>query len=834
MARSPDAGRTEPDLAAPPHATLWASLVYAISTLLLGYPALAGKFLVNARSDQYIAGYAFRDFAAQSLKSGHGIPQWSPWIEGGMPYIGAMHGDIFYPTALLRWMLPTDVAMTWEFLIHLFLCGLLTYLFLRAWRFGFWAALAGGVAYMLGGSIAGLASPGHDGKLFVSTILPAVLLMLTRGIRDGRRWAWGALALLVGLAALSPHPQLLQYMLLAAGAYSLFLAFTTDAVAGKLSTRTAVVRLGLAAVAVVVGLMISALQYMPLFAYQPWSPRAAPHDWFTATSFSYPIEEVLNWYWPQFTGVLDDYWGRNGIHLHSDYFGVVVLIVAGAAFGATSRKIFRRFWLWTGAISLIWAFGGNTPFYHIPMAIVPKTAYLRAPSTIIFITAFSVAVLAAIGMERLLARQVSPKYAMGWGIAATVLAVIMSVGGYSVLANTVASSIAAERYPPEVRAQAVAQLLTPRIQQNTRAALIDIWRGFLFAALAAGAIWAMLTDRLKARHAAIALVALMAVDLWSIERLYWIFSPPASVIFASDPAAQAIRADIRKTGVPGRVLPAPFGSGIVTELGRLDRTFTGDKLWVDTLRVDSGYHGNELGMYQRLIQLDSGQIRFSPQFWRHENIRYWYTGADDSLMTQLAQQMHIAPFTKLAGPVRNASGSMVYSYKIAADNPPAWVASAIVKAPQDQALGTVLNPQFDPRTAAIVDTSMHDISGVQLKAAPAPAQTTANVTSFAAGAIDVTLSQPATAGQALVVSENYYPGWKATADGKAAPIGLMNYNLIGVALPEGAKSIQLRFTDAAYEKGKRVTFVALALAIIGLVSGWIVDRRRPSITVAAA
>ena len=62
----------------------------------------------------------------------------------------------------------------------------------------------------------------------------------------------------------------------------------------------------------------------------------------------------------------------------------------------------------------------------------------------------------------------------------------------------------------------------------------------------------------------------------------------------------------------------------------------------------------------------------------------------------------------------------------------------------------------------------------------------------------------------------------------------MNYNLIGVALPEGAKSIQLRFTDAAYEKGKRVTFVALALAIVGLVAGLIVDRRRPSMAVAAA
>src|SRR3569833_1022846 len=156
MARSPDAGRTDVDLAPPPHSTLLAAANYAISTLLLGYPALAGKLLVTARSDQYLAGYAFRDYAAQSLKAGHGIPQWEPFLQGGMPYIAAMHGDVFYlPTMLMRWILPTDVAMTWEFILLLMLCGLFTFLFLRAWRFGFWPSLIGWLGYMLGGSIAG-------------------------------------------------------------------------------------------------------------------------------------------------------------------------------------------------------------------------------------------------------------------------------------------------------------------------------------------------------------------------------------------------------------------------------------------------------------------------------------------------------------------------------------------------------------------------------------------------------------------------------------------------------------------------------------------------------
>jgi hypothetical protein len=52
----------------PRYAAAWAALVFALCTLALGFQALAGGFLVNPRSDQWYAGYPFREFAAQSLK----------------------------------------------------------------------------------------------------------------------------------------------------------------------------------------------------------------------------------------------------------------------------------------------------------------------------------------------------------------------------------------------------------------------------------------------------------------------------------------------------------------------------------------------------------------------------------------------------------------------------------------------------------------------------------------------------------------------------------------------------------------------------------------------
>ncbi|HYW51490.1 MAG TPA: hypothetical protein VE861_12840, partial [Gemmatimonadaceae bacterium] len=165
MAQPPELHTT--DTIAPRHAWLIALLTCVVGTMLLAWPALGGEFLVNMRSDQYQAGYSFREFGAQVLRATGGFALWNPYLFGGMPYVGAMHGDIFYPTALMRMVMPTDAAMTWGLVIHYMLAGFATWAFLRAFRLTFFGALVGAVAYMLSGWLGSYVSAGHDGKLFV-------------------------------------------------------------------------------------------------------------------------------------------------------------------------------------------------------------------------------------------------------------------------------------------------------------------------------------------------------------------------------------------------------------------------------------------------------------------------------------------------------------------------------------------------------------------------------------------------------------------------------------------------------------------------------------------
>jgi Bacterial membrane protein YfhO len=166
----------------------------------------------------------------------------------------------------------------------------------------------------------------------------------------------------------------------------------------------------------------------------------------------------------------------------------------------------------------------------------------------------------------------------------------------------------------------------------------------------------------------------------------------------------------------------------------------------------------------------------------------------------------------------------VYLYELPGDNRAAWVAPAMIKAADSVTLTTVLDPRFPVHSVAIFNDSA-DVKVAQLNAPPAPLDLPVTVTRYDPGAISLTLGAPAPAGSALIVSENFYPGWNATVDGKPVTASRAMYSLIGVPLPTGARSVELRFTSASFEKGKLITLIALALATVLFAGGVVTDRR---------
>ena len=850
---------------------IWLIGALAVATASLGFRVVAGMFLVSPQSDQYIAGYAFREFAAQSLRDGHGFPQWNPFMFGGMPYVAAMHGDIFYPTFLLRLIMPTDLAMTWGFIMHLFLAGVFTVGFLRALGLSRWAAAFGGLSYMMSGPIASYASAGHDGKLFVSALLPLALWMLVRAIHDGQLYAWGAFALTVGLAVLSPHPQLLQYLLLTCGAFAVFLvwgrsttrnATATDHGIGGLLTnnatanrdlakvrsgrnrfanlrfanirfantrfanlrfanirfanvRFAVTRLSAALAMVLLGLGIGAIQYWPVLAYVNSSPRANGRAYEFATSFSLPPEELFNMYLPQFSGMLGQYWGRNGIHLHSEYLGIVVLMLVPLAFGrvagadAVARKQLARFWSGVAMVALLWALGGFTPFFHVIYALVPGTRFFRAPSTIIYVLTFALCVLSALGFERVLARRLHPRlikrYIIGWMSFASVIAVLGQSGVLTRVAKQLSYGVAKlHGHDPKGFAEFVGA--------NQSALAPGALRSLAFVLIVAALMSAWYARKLSATRFAALLVLTGGADLWSIAHSYWRFSQPAATLFASDPILRYLQVQTQ----PGRVVVYTRSTDhrVSSDPYYGGRGFgEGAGFMVHGIRSVTGYHGNQIARYD---ELSANGASVNPSFWQHENVRWMYTNLDiaDSILH------------KINGPTFNSAGSASYLYEIPGDNSYSWVASSFGTRDDVAAAKEVLRNDYNPRAFVSVAPAT-EINGQAVHVAPAlltePSTIKTTVSDFGPGRATIQLDAPAIEGSALVIAENYYKGWRAMAGGKPLPVMRAAYNLVGVPLPVGARTVAFTFQDERYYTGRLVTLIALGVTAMLTALGW---RRR--------
>jgi hypothetical protein len=764
----------------PRRPALLALLVFLLAAATLCWPMLSGGFLLG--DDQYVAGYGFRLFGAEFFRATGHIPQWNPYLFGGLPYIAALHGDIFYPSAWLRWMLPVDTAMNLEFFAHLVLTGGAMYALLRALRLSWTGALVGGLAYELSGIVASLVKPGHDGKLFVSALTPLAFLALLRAIRDRRLGGYGLLALTVGLCMLAPHFQMTYYMLVGLALWTVYLVFfDPDRHAGLFWPR----ELGLALAAVALGLAVSAIQVLPFLAYIPYSPRGAggpSTGWEYATAFSMPPEEIVTTILPQFNGVLENYWGRNFFKLHTEYLGALVVVLAVLGIGDRSRtRLVRGF----GVIALLFlliAWGGHTPFYRLWYEVMPMMKKVRAPGMAFFLVALPTAVYAGLGVDRLLRRDLTLR---GLAIPLAVIGGVAVLGAGGILQSFATALASAEQ--------------ANRVAANAGALQGGALRLMLVVAVGGAALWAIREGRLAGPLAAAALAVVVTGDLWSIDRLFYQFRPPAAETYRNDALTTRLRA-----------VPKPFR---VLDVGVYPESF----LMGYDIQMMLGYHGNEVRFYDELLG-GKGQ-------WR-------YAGSP-SLLDLLAVRFILVPeaqavpgFHRVLGPVPTTPGSP--GVLLERDTIPAYVrvVPGAAKLPDDQVAPTVIDPRF-PRNAVVLypDTAAVTPDAIRGGQMPAPAQVTPSLAEWSPGRMRITLDGRESRPAYLLVSENWYPDWHAEVDAKPAAVLRGDNTLLSVVLPPGARDVRLYFASAAYARGQLVSALAM-LIVLGLMLHPVWSRRR--------
>ncbi|HJU87317.1 MAG TPA: hypothetical protein VJ788_08125, partial [Gemmatimonadota bacterium] len=114
-------------------------------------------------TDMLAQAYQSRAFAVAEVLAGRGLPQWNPYVYGGLPYLSILPYPVYYPTSLLYFVIDLHRAIGWAFVLHFLLAGVLAYGLARELGLRAGAAAVTGVAYMFTGYLVSHLYAGQDG-----------------------------------------------------------------------------------------------------------------------------------------------------------------------------------------------------------------------------------------------------------------------------------------------------------------------------------------------------------------------------------------------------------------------------------------------------------------------------------------------------------------------------------------------------------------------------------------------------------------------------------------------------------------------------------------------
>jgi len=254
------------------------------AALLLPILAVCAPFLFGSRS---LDGREFRSFFrsravyAQEMTSRDGEwPRWNGRQYAGTPFLGDLHGSLYYPPNLLFLDLPPERAFGLLFVFHMLLAAIGMYRLGRYFEFRRSAAVLGGLAYGISFSVAAHMSAGSLGHFVTPAMAPWVLLLILRILKRVSMFRIVLLAIALGAVLLGGNPQDLPFLLL----LCLGLVVWTAVDAGRRKRPWKKAALGPIAVSALLGLALSLASTLPAlevreYAVAAFAPAEVARDW---------------------------------------------------------------------------------------------------------------------------------------------------------------------------------------------------------------------------------------------------------------------------------------------------------------------------------------------------------------------------------------------------------------------------------------------------------------------------------------------------------------------------------------------------------------------------
>lgn len=524
-----------------------------------------------------------------------------------------------------------------------------------------------------------------------------------------------------------------------------------------------------------------------------------------ATAMAKANPEVQNML-PQLYEAVPQYFGTQPGTSGPVYVGafVLFLFVLGLFIVKTPLK-----WALLAAtiLSVLLSWGHNfMGFTNFFLDYVPMYAKFRTVASILVIAEFTIPLLAALALKRIVdeptvltknMKFVYASLALTAGVA-LIMALMPSMMGPFISEQERQMLSGIQGMTPDVQNMMLSSIAT------MRAAMVsaDAWRSIIVIIIGVAMLLLYKAQKIKAIYLIVGISALCLIDLWQVDKRYLndeMFVPKSE----RDTPQQATATDmeiLKDKALSYRVLN--FASGAFNE----NNTSYFHK-------SIGGYHPAKLRRYQEMIdKYIAPEMQAAMQA----------IGSKGGVMSEvdgrkvfpvlnmLNAKYFIVPLqgnatTQLQNPYAQGNGWFVDKLTYVADANAEYAEVGKIdvshEAVADKKFEAVLgNTQANDSTASVVLTKYE------------PNSLTYTVNSAKGGVV--------------VFSEVYYPGWSATIDGQAAELGRVNYILRALNVKAGKHEVVLEFHPSSISTTETIAYVALVALLLAICAALFVEWKK--------
>ncbi|WP_455085627.1 YfhO family protein [Prevotella nigrescens] len=524
-----------------------------------------------------------------------------------------------------------------------------------------------------------------------------------------------------------------------------------------------------------------------------------------ATAMAKANPEVQNML-PQLYEAVPQYFGTQPGTSGPVYVGafVLFLFVLGLFIVKTPLK-----WALLAAtiLSVLLSWGHNfMGFTNFFLDYVPMYAKFRTVASILVIAEFTIPLLAALALKRIVdeptvltknMKFVYASLALTAGVA-LVMALMPSMMGPFVSDQERQMLSGIQGMTPDVQNMMLSSIST------MRAAMVsaDAWRSIIVIIIGVAMLLLFKAQKIKPLYLIVGISALCLIDLWQVDKRYLndeMFVPKSE----RDTPQQATATDmeiLKDKALSYRVLN--FASGAFNE----NNTSYFHK-------SIGGYHPAKLRRYQEMIdKYIAPEMQAAMQA----------IGSKGGVMSEvdgrklfpvlnmLNAKYFIVPLqgnatTSIQNPYAQGNGWFVDKLTYVADANAEYAEVGKI----DVSHEAVADKKFE---AVLGQTAAND--------------STASVVLTKYEPNNMTYSVNSAKGGVVVFSEVYYPGWSATIDGQPAELGRVNYILRALNVKAGKHEVVLDFHPSSISITETIAYTALAVLLLAICAALFVEWKK--------